>query len=288
MNIYLYTKSGHNVGLEQVRRGAVLYKQLKLHNCDPIMCTSDYRAATFAKDLGVHKGIGIDIIGNLPNIMERSDILIFDSDEPSDTMREFMKDYCTKLYEVGIDIPKTLVSDDFFITNKDQTKNILKTFFFGDDDYSDSLLKILCKNQDKQDINLLMGHYFFMGNENKLTPYFNTIIDEEEYFNTIINTKYLLTSSLNATFESLASGNFPVFYKRDDKSNEDLLLIKKYNIPIIEGKTISEIINNFENTIKNYPNTKILEKVNINHILNKISTMIKKFKIISPSLEINY
>lgn len=283
MNIYIYTKSGHNVGLEAVRRGAVLYNQLK--ECDPIMCTADYRAATFARDLGVHKGIGIDVIGNLPNLMERSDMLIFDSDEPSETMREFMNEYCTLLFEIGVDIPKTLVDDKFF---KSGDKSIKKTFFFGDDDYGDTLLKVLCPNQKIQDINLLMGHYFFLGNEDKLKPYFNQLIDEEEYFNTILNTKYLLTSSINAMFESLAAGNSPVFYLRTDKDNNDLDLIREYNIPIIDGQNISEIMVNFENTINNYPKTKPLEKVDTSKIINQISQVIEKFKLICPSLENNY
>lgn len=281
MNIYIYAKSGHNIGLEQVRRGAVLYKQLK--DCNPILCTSDYRAATFTRDLGVHKGIGIDVIGNLPNLMEQSDMLIFDSDEPSDTMRKFMAEYCTHLYEVGVDIPKNLVADEFFAGGD---KSIEKTFFFGDDDYQDSLLKKLCK--EKSNINILMGHYFFMGNDERLIPYFNEIIEEEEYFDTILNTKYLLTSSLNAVFESLASRNSPVFYQREDKENSDLELIKEYNIPIITGDTMTEIVNNFNNVIKNYPETKILEKVDTSKIIDEISEVIKKFQLISPSLEINY
>jgi len=283
MNIYIYTKSGHNVGLDEVRRGAVLYKQLNKKGCDPIMCTADYRAATFARDLGVHKGIGIDVIGNLPNLMERGDMLIFNSDEPSDTMREFMAEYCTKLYEIGIDISKTLVDDSFL---KGGNKSIEKTFFLGDDDYTDSLLKVLCK--DKVDINLLMGHYFFMGNDDKLAPFFNNIIEEEEYFETILNTKYLLTSSLNAAFESLASGNFPVFYPRVDKINEDLELIKEYNIPIVAGSDMAEIVSNFETIIKDYPKTKKLEKVDTSKIIDEISSIIEKFKAIMPSLEINY
>ena len=123
MALYIYTKSGHNVGLDQLRRGAAIYKQLKEY--DPTLCTADYRAATFARDLGVHKGIGIDIIGNLPNLMQRSDSLIFDSDEPSETMREFMNEYCTKLYEVGVDIPKTIVDDEYF---QKSNQSIEKTF----------------------------------------------------------------------------------------------------------------------------------------------------------------
>jgi len=287
MNIYLYTKSGHNVGLEQVRRGSVLYKQLKEKGCDPVMCTADYRAATFARDLGVHKGIGIDLIGNLPNLMERSDMLIFDSDEPSETMREFMGEYCTKLYEVGVDIPKTLVDDKFF---KGGDQSISKTFFLGDDDYADSLLKKVCPDTKKQNLALLMGHYFFMGNEDKLAPYFDTIIEEEEYEDTILNTQYLLTGSLNATFESLASGNNPVFYVREDKESKDLDLdlIKEYNVPIVQGNNMDDIISKFEDIISDYPEVKKLEKVDTSNIITEISKIIEKFKAIMPSLDRNY
>jgi len=286
MNIYIYTKTGHNVGLDGLRRAAVLYKQLEQVNCDPILCTSDYRAATFARDLDVTKGIGIDIIGNLPNMMERSDMLIFESDEPSQTMRDFMSEYCTKLYEVGVDIPKVLVDDKFF--EKKEGKTLDKCFFLSDDDYTDSLLKVLCKEESKQDISCLMGHYFFLGNEDKLEPYFKEIIEEEEYDETIMNTKYLLTGSSNAVFESLASGNCPVFYVREDKEDEDLELIKQYNVPIIYGSKISEIVNSFEDIITNYPEVKKLEKVNTSKIINDIAEVIEKYKAIMPSLEANY
>ncbi|MCK5110725.1 MAG: hypothetical protein KAQ94_04315 [Arcobacteraceae bacterium] len=283
MNIYIYAKSGHNIGLESVRRCAVLYKQLE--QCDPILCTSDYRAATFARDLGVYKGLGIDIIGNLPNIMERSDMLIFDSDEPSEEMRKFMAEYCTHLYEVGVDIPKTLVDDKFF---EKGDQSIKKAFFFGDDDYGDILLKELCKDCGKLEIPLLMGHYFFFGNEEKLAPSFSNIIEEEEYFDTILNTKYLLTSSINSVFESLASGNCPVFYKRSDKSNEDLQFLKEYSIPVVDGKNMNDIVSNFEDVISNYPKVKTLEKTDIENIKNTICQTIEKFKAIMPSLESSY
>ena len=284
MNIYIYTKTGHSVGLDALRRGAVLYKQLEEKGCEPILCTSDYRAATFARDLGVYRGVGIDIIGNLPNMMENNDMLIFDSDEPSETMRKYMDEYCTHLYEVGVDVPKNLVDDKFF---QGGDSSIEKTFFFGDDDYSDSLLLEICKNQYKQNINLLMGHYFFLGNDDKLKPYFSEITDEEEYFETIVNSKYLLTGSLNAAFESLASGNHPVFLTRDDK-DENIDLIKEYNIPIISGKKISEIIKKFEEVIDNYPETKKLEKVDTSKVVDEVSAVIEKFKHITKALEANY
>ncbi|VAY87449.1 hypothetical protein MNB_ARC-1_380 [hydrothermal vent metagenome] len=283
MNIYIYTKSGHNVGLDSVRRGAVLYNQFKNYN--PILCTSDYRAATFSRTLDVYRGVGIDIIGNLPNLMKRGDILIFDSDEPNETMRKFMNQYCTKLYEFGIDISRTLVSDKFF--NKGN-KSIRKAFFFGDDDYQNILLDKLCKDQYQLDIDLLMGHYFFLGNDEKLISHFSNVIDEEEYFDTIINTQYLLASSINAVFESCASGNSPVFYIREDKKHENLDLIKKYNIPIIEGDSMQEILKKFNIVIKNYPKIQPFKKVDTSNILDTVIDIMEKNKLLSPSLESNY
>lgn len=283
MNIYFYARTGHNIGLDALRRSVVIFNKLK--QCNPILCTSDYRAATFARDFGVHKGVGIDIIGNLPNLMERRDMLIFDSDEPSETMKSFMNDYCDALYEVGVDIPKTIVDDKFF---EKGDQSIQKTFFFGDDDYQDLLLKKLTLDEIKHDISLLLGHYFFMGNEDKLISYFKNIIEEEDYCNTILNTKFLLSSSINATFESLASGNYPVFYQREDKDTKDLELLKEYNIPTIEGNTLSEIMNNFDRIIQNYPKTKELLKVDISDIEKNITNILEKFKAVLPSLEINY
>jgi hypothetical protein len=283
MNIYFYVKTGHNVGLDALRRSVVIFNKLK--QCNPILCTSDYRAATFARNFGINKGIGIDIIGNLPNLMERRDMLIFDSDEPSKIMKSFMNDYCDALYEVGVDIPKTIVDDRFFVKGD---QSIQKTFFFGDDDYQDLLLKKLTLDETKHAISLLMGHYFFMGNEDKLIPYFQNIVEEEDYFNTILNTKFLLSSSINAIFESLAAGNYPIFYQREDKDTKDLWLLQEYSIPVIKGDKLTEIMDNFNKIIQNYPQTKELIKVDISDIEKNITNILKKFEAVLPSLEINY
>ena len=164
MELYVYCQSGHNFGLENLRRTATICK--KLQELDPLLATADYRAASFAKgELGVKKTVGIDVIENLPNMMLRLDILIFDSKEPSELMLKHMKDFCSHLYEVGVDIPYDIVDDTFF---EDSKKTIKKTFFFADDDYENELLEFT-KDSKKHDLKLLMGHYFFMGNDDKLS-----------------------------------------------------------------------------------------------------------------------
>jgi len=282
MQLYIYAKSGHNFGLENIRRASAVCNYLK--DLKPILCSADYRAATHAKEtMGVVKGVGVDVIGNLPHMMERGDMLIYDdSGEASQTMQEHMKDYCTHLYKMGIDIPFDIVDESYF--EKTPTK-YEKAIFFADDDYAKWFYSF-CLNSSKQDFPLLLGHYFFLGTEDELKNYFSEIIEDEDYKDVIKSTKYLLTSSINSALESLASGNFPIYFKREDKETiENLDLLEKYNIPTIKGDNLEELTKEFDKVISNYPKIKEIEKFDISKIYKEVEDTLKKFEHIKPSLE---
>ena len=252
MQVYLYAKSGHTIGLEATKRCAAIANALK--EFDPILCTSDFRAGAFAKDLlGIRRYVNIDVIRNLHNIMEKRDILIYDTPEINDNMKKDMTDFCTLVYGIDDEIKGIIV--DSSIYNKTDNANLNKldkTIFFGDDDYNNIFLE-MAKQSEKQEINMLMGHYFFLGNEKVFSNYFSNVIDEEEYVQTIKNSKYLLTASLQSALESLACGNFPVLFKRFDK-NYDEELITNLNIPVIKGDNLKQLFENFSVIINNYPN----------------------------------
>jgi len=285
MQLYIYAKSGHNFGLENIRRASALYNMLE--NSNPILCSADYRAATFAKaELGVQKGVGVDVISNMPNVMERGDILIYDdNNEASSTMQLHMKEFCTHLYKVGLDIPFDIVDERFFEQTK---KTNEKAIFFADDDY-DEWFFTLIQTANKQDILLIWGHYFFFKNESKIGSYFSKVIEEDRYIETVKSTKYLLTASVHTCLESLASGNHPLFFQRGDKAVEHRDLLEKYNIPIIQKvENMEELMNNFEKIIQNYPKTNKIERFDISKIKNEIEDTIKKFEMIQPSLEYKF
>jgi len=285
MQLYLYAKSGHNFGLENVRRVSALHNMLL--DCDPILCTADYRAATFAKaELGVGKGVGVDVIGNLPHVMERGDMLIYDdSGEASDTMQEHMQAFSRNLYKVGKEIPFDVVDERYF--DKVESKRE-KVIFFSDDDYANWFFDLALKSK-KQDLPLILGHYFFLGNEDKLVSHFSEIIEEEDYIDTVKETKYLLTSSVHTCMESIASGNSPVYFKRYDKENiENLDLLEKYNVPIIEEESLEKIVEKFEDIITSYPQLNEMEKFDISSIHEEIQATLKLFESIQPSLEYKF
>ena len=288
MQIYIYAKSGHSFGLENVRRASAICNMLQTQ--DPILCTADYRAATYAKaELGVKKGVGIDVIGNLPNVMERGDMLIYDdSGEANETMQKHMQQFCKRIYKIGKDIPKDIVDERYF--DRTETKRD-KVVFFSDDDYSNWFFN-LSLNTKPHTIPLLWGHYFFFKNEKQFENHYEEIIDEEQYKQTIQTTKYLLTSSIHSCLESLASGNFPVYFKRLDKEYiENYELLKKYNIPIIEKEAICSldpVLDAFEDIIKSYPSVNSIEKFDISKIRGEIEETLKLFETIQPGLDYKF
>lgn len=272
MQVYLYAKSGHTIGLEATKRCAAIANALK--EFDPILCTSDFRAGAFAKDLlGIRRYVNIDVIRNLHNIMEKRDILIYDTPEINDNMKKDMTDFCTLVYGIDDEIKGIIV--DSSIYNKTDNANLNKldkTIFFGDDDYNNIFLE-MAKQSEKQEINMLMGHYFFLGNEKVFSNYFSNVIDEQEYVQTIKNSKYLLTASLQSALESLACGNFPVLFKRFDK-NYDEELITNLNIPVIKGDNLKQLIENFSVIINNYPNINNFNIISFDAIVKNVKEKI--------------
>lgn len=272
MQVYLYAKSGHTIGLEATKRCAAIANALK--EFDPILCTSDFRAGAFAKDLlGIRRYVNIDVIRNLHNIMEKRDILIYDTPEINDNMKKDMTDFCTLVYGIDDEIKGIIV--DSSIYNKTDNTNLNKldkTIFFGDDDYNNIFLE-MAKESEKQEINMLMGHYFFLGNEKVFSNYFSNVIDEQEYVQTIKNSKYLLTASLQSALESLACGNFPVLFKRFDK-NYDEELITNLNIPVIKGDNLKQLIENFSVIINNYPNINNFNIISFDTIVKNVKEKI--------------
>lgn len=275
MKVFLYAYSGHAVGLDATRRCSAIAKLLQDRDCDPILCTCDFRAGAYAKEtFGIKKYVSVDVLTNLPNIMERGDILIFDSDEASDFTQQHMKEFCTFLYKIPEDIPNTIIDKKLYTKQKEH--NIEKLFFYGDDDYSEELLK-MTKESSQQDISLLLGHYFFLGNEEELKNCFNSLIDEEDYIKSIQNAKHLLTGSLNACLESIACGNKPVLLKRKDKKYDEEL-IRKLHLPTITSSNLDDIISEFDFIIKKYPKLNRLEEFDIDSIINNIFVRIDTFR----------
>jgi hypothetical protein len=283
MKLYIYAKSSHRDGLDNVRRSAALANMLE--ECEPTLCTGDYRAASIARDtMGVKYTMGIDAMGNLPHTMERLDMLIYDNEDATQEMHSQMEKFCTKLYSVGKQIPLDVVDKEYFIPHDGA---IEKAVFFSDEDYAKWFLDF-CKDSKKYDMPLLNGNYFFLDTQEQFAKSFSDVVDEDEYFDIISETKYLLCANVHTCLESLASGHNPVFFKRSDKELEHLELLEKYNIPSASGENLDELMMSFEEIIKEYPRTEPIKLYDITKVKEEIIATFKAYEHIPSSLDYSY
>lgn len=278
MDLWIYAKSSHRDGLENVRRCAAMANHLQ--EFSPTLCTGDYRAASIAKDvLQVNKTMGIDAVGNLPYTMERLDILIYDNDEVTEEMHDEMEDFCTQLYKVGEEIPFDLVDEQFFAPHEQKYE---KAIFFGDDDYQKWFVSF-CEDSSLHAMTLINGNYFFLDTMQQFQRAFQDVVDEEEYVDRVRSSSSLLSASVHTCLESLAAGNRPVYFRRGDKVVEHEELLGKYGIPVASGKGLDALVDSFESIIKDYPTTKKIQRPDLSSLKARIQKAFDDTSHITPA-----
>ena len=260
MRSFYYVHTGHRIGLDRFRRAVAIMNALK--DEDITLLTSDYRIAQVARDFGIEKSVGIDVVRNIPQIAHHGDKLIFDSDEANPIMLDDMRNYFSKFVRIsdkgddckaeneflvspyleGEGICQAIVVDDKYFTCKEKTVEI--SYFFGDDDYEKDLEKHLDFIEDLHP-HLQLGFYYFLDYEEMLKTKFVNYFEFEEYDAMIMQSKILITASPQAVLESLVSGGKPIYIQRDDYTQDCNALFESLNIPIVydfDKNHISEIL----------------------------------------------
>ena len=260
MKTYYYVHTGHRIGLDRFRRSATILRALK--NEDITLLCSDFRIAQIARDFGIDDCVGVDVVRNIPYIAHHGDKLIFDSDEANPIMLEDMKNFFSTFIHIKTD---EVVIDKKYFEKKEKT--IPLAFFFGDDDYEKDMQEFVPLLQEL-DACVLLGFYYFLDYEDFIKESIKTTYEFEEYDEVITTSEVLITASIQATLECLASGGKPIFIQRDDYPTEFNSYFRDLNIPIVsisDKKLLKEQINII--------NANTYNKIDINS--NKIVEIIK-------------
>lgn len=248
--VYYYVHTGHRIGLDRFRRATTIIRALGADTDITLLC-SDFRIAMEAREYGVDKSVGIDVVRNIPQIAHNGDKLIFDSDEANPIMLDDMRQYFSTFIRISDDkddvkyeneylispyldgegVCKAYAIDDKYFEQKE--KSIKIGYFFGDDDYEKDLEKNL-DFIDGLEAELQLGFYYFLDYEDSLKKKFITSHEFEHYDDFISKTDILITASPQAALENLASGGRPIFIQREDYTTEFTGLFESLNIPIIE------------------------------------------------------
>lgn len=257
MRLFYYVHTGHRIGLDRFRRAATIIRALG--DVDITLLTSDYRIASVARDFGIKRSVGIDVVRNIPQIAHHGDKIIFDSDELNPTLHADMVKYFSTFIRVtddpdavkmegellispyleGEGICKGVAVDDKYF--EPMPKTIEKSFFFGDDDYEEDLFANLDMFKELE-LEMIIGFYYFINYEEKLTPAFAKQHEFEAYDEVVQSSKVFVTSSPQAALESLASGGRPVYIQRPDYVRDFIPLFEGLNIPVVDGFNKAELL----------------------------------------------
>lgn len=258
MRYFYYVHTGHRIGLDRFHRAVAIVNELQKEIDITLLC-SDFRIAAEAKEFGIKRAVGVDVVRNIPQIAQHGDKMIFDSAEANPILLDDMTQFFSSFIRVSDDPEEskhdneclispylegegickaTIIGDHYF---EPLPKTIPLAVFFGDDDYE----KDLEKNQElfkPLNAELLMGFYHFLGYEKSLKESFVTIHACEEYDNIIRQTNVLVTSSPQAALQNLAGGGKPIYLQRPDYSQDFIPLFKVLSIPIVEKFSSEELV----------------------------------------------
>ncbi|WP_297432863.1 hypothetical protein [Sulfurimonas sp.] len=283
MRTFYYVHTGHRVGLDRFRRASAILNCLK--DEDITLLTSDYRIAQEARNFGIEKSVGIDVVRNIPQIAENGDRLIFDSDEANSVMLEDMRNYFSSFIRISDNKDDSKADKEFLISPYlegegicnavvvdekyfgDFKKDVNLSYFFGDDDYEKDLEKYFSFIEDLHP-HLQLGFYYFLDYETMLEEKFPKNFEFDDYEEMIKRSEILLSASPQAILDSLATGAKPIYFQREDYTKEFIPLFEKLSIPIIyeyNKNTLNKIINNIS----------VIKYEDIDQNCNKIASFIK-------------
>ncbi len=249
MRLFYYVHTGHRYGLDRFRRACSVIRMLG--DVDITLLTSDFRIASMARDFGVKRAVGIDVVRNIPQIAQMGDKIIFDSDEHNPTMLSDMTEFFSTFIRFSDNPDDTKHPKELLISPYLQApgvcqavmcdpcyfdataKTIKQTLFFGDDDYDALLLKHLDDFASLK-LELGLGFYYFLDYETKMAPAFTKLHESDAYDAHITKSALLLTASPHGALASLASGGRPIFLQRPDKYNYFKPLCVRLGIPYVE------------------------------------------------------
>jgi hypothetical protein len=281
MRYFYYVHTGHRIGLDRFHRAVALVNELQKEIDITLLC-SDFRIASEAKEYGIKRAVGVDVVRNIPQIAHHYDKIIFDSAEINPTLLQDMSEYFSTFIRISDNPSETKHPNEYLISPYllgegictavviDERyfdvlpKTIPVALFFGDDDYEKDLEKhqAIFKPLNTE---LLMGFYHFLGYENSLKESFSTIHPCESYENVIRSSAILITSSPMAVLQNLAGGGKPIYLQRGDYPRDFIPLFERLNIPCVDGfesEPLSEAIrivstNNYLSVDKS--NIKVIE-----------------------------
>jgi hypothetical protein len=266
MKLYYYAFTGHKYGLDRLKRAVVILNKLRKQGIETMLLVNDFRAGLVAKDYGVPESVHIEGIQDIDAIAEIGDSVIIDS--PEDDHGRLVK-YCSDFKtvfrfaetdedksihgEVMLDIAcedercisSVIVGDLYFEAHEKEERTL---FFLGDSDANKTILNNAAFFK-AFDMELLLGHYFYVKYEDDLAKIFKTLHEAEEYIELICSSKRVVTASFQTALEAQVAGAEVIFIELKPLRAKEKQLLTSLGIKSINGFEVEALKEVFTMTL---------------------------------------
>ena len=251
--LYYYAHTGHKIGLDRARRAMAVVKKLERAGVETGVLFNDFRAGVAMKEeQGLGAYVTIETVQDIDAIVQTDQSVIIDSDEDDHgRLVKFVSDFRRvwrfahdaedrsvhgeTLFKTGCEDAaclEALIVDETFSTMREKEDRTL--LFLRDHDHD----KLILNNPGffkAFDMELLLGHYFFVKYEDDLAEIFGRLHEPEEYTELIGGSATVVTGSAQTAMEAKASGAKTIFLKIEEKPIYPVSLLESYGIEIVDG-----------------------------------------------------
>jgi len=284
MKLYYYAFSGHKWGLDRVKRGVALIKALGDEGVEVQLIVNDFRAGLAAKELGVRDSVTVETIMDVDVLAQKGDVVFIDTpEEDRGRIERYSKEYTVfhiveddsvvsnygeiVMHPKSEELSSIIIAKEYFDILEKEDRTL---FFFGDADYNKEVLAH--QNFFKvQEMELLLGHYFFVKYEDDLAKIFTKLHEPEEYTELIRTSQRVVTASPQCALEARAS-EADVIYMSHEKDTQSLLQeMRQYGIKIIDyfnQEELLETIDKLSNNEKKVPNRSLQRAIKVMNCIN--------------------
>ncbi len=264
MKLYYYAHTGHKKGLDRLKKATALLKKLNEKGLDTMLLVNDFRAGLVAREFGIADSVTIETVQDIDAIANLEDAVIIDSPE---NHRGRLEKYCAEFKQVFRmaqscdDAPEYgeillrldcqaddeaclsgMIIDECYFEVLPKVDRTL--FFLGDSDPDKRILshKAFFEGQDME---LLLGSYFYVKYEDALAKIFSTLHEPEEYQELIRTSQRVVTASLQTAFEAAISGADTTYILEgtlEECIKEKLSLLKVRTLEGFEGNIYQQSV----------------------------------------------
>ncbi len=250
--LFYYAHTGHKIGLDRAKRGAAVIKALAKEGIEARLLVNDFRAGVALKEHGIREYVTIETIQDIDAVAQTGDSVIIDSNEDDHgRLVKYVSDFRHVwrfahdkedrsihgeiLFKAACEeegcLEAVIVDENYFESTEKEDRLL---FFLGDSDHDKTVLGNAGFFRAVE-MEMLLGHYFFVKYEDDLAKLFTTLHEPEEYMDLIQSSSTVVTASAQTAMEAKTSGAKVVYIDLEKEAVYPAELIGRYGISVVKG-----------------------------------------------------